>query len=187
MNVNELREQGRVPRVHGNGFIQVDLNEDGSQRLHVWDDDVPRQKVATPIHDHVFALVSYVLCGTLIHEEFDTIPEFDGRASHEVWSARREEGTQNTTLQPEGLLVRIESVQRLILQPESVYRFPALTYHQSGHVGTTATIMEKVNPPASGYGTPRVLVPRGKTPDNEFHRDGFDPEFLWSIIERAIG
>lgn len=185
MNVHELRERGCVPRVHGNGFIQVDLNKEGTQRLHVWDDDVPRQKVATPIHDHVFTLVSYVLCGTLIHEEFDTFPDYH-KPSHEVWEARREEGTQNTTLQPTQQCVRIESVQRLLLLPESVYRFPALTYHQSDHIGTTATIMEKVNPPGS-YGTPRVLVPMGKDPDNDFHRDNFDVRWLWQIIERAIG
>jgi hypothetical protein len=26
----------------------------------------------------------------------------------------------------------------------------------------------------------------GQEPDNEFHRDGFDPQLLWYLIEQAL-
>lgn len=185
MNVQELRERGCVPRVHGNGFIQVDLNKEGTKRLHVWDDDVPRQKVATPIHDHVFNMTSEVILGTLIHEVLLTHSDsFHG--THKVYRARREEGTQNTTLERVPGIVRLSTRERLILAEGSVYYFEAGRLHQTDHRGTTATIMEKIDAPA-GYGTPRVLVPKGEEPDNEFRRDNHDVRLLWQIIGKAIG
>jgi hypothetical protein len=45
--------------------------------------------------------------------------------------------------------------------------------------------MEKVNAPKE-YGRPRVLVEKGNEPDNDFHRDGFDPAELWPFIDQAL-
>jgi hypothetical protein len=171
--------------VHGNGFIQLDLDYEGTTRLHVWDKDVPRQKVATPIHDHVFALRSHVIAGTLIHEELETYTPSLFKPTHKVYRAQQEEGTQNTILVPDDGAVSLNVAERLVLGVGSVYTFPAWKLHQTDHVGLTATIMEKINAPQE-YGRPRVLVPIGSQPDNEFHRDGFDPEILWPFIERAL-
>jgi hypothetical protein len=171
------------PRVHGNGFIQLDLNEDGTRRLHVWHEDIPRQVVATPIHDHVFALSSHVICGTLIHEELEAVKDPEG--THRIFRAQQEAGSQNTILLPDEGLVRLEVVERLELPAGSRYTFPAWKLHQTDHRGLTATIMEKVNAPKE-YGRPRVLVEKGNEPDNDFHRDGFDPAELWPFIDQAL-
>lgn len=181
--LTQLAESGREPRVHGNGFVQLDLNDEGTQRLRVWDDDVPRQATYTGVHDHVFSMRSRVLVGTLIHTEYDYYPAIPG--SHEVYRARREKGTQNTTLVPEGLSVVLETKQKLVLGAGSIYTFPAHKLHESTPRGLTATLMEKFQAPVD-YGSPMVLVMNGYQPDNEFQRDGFDPEFLWSIIARAV-
>ena len=182
VNYEELRTSGKRPRVHGNGFIQLDLNDEGTRRLHIWDEDVPRQVVATPIHDHVFALRSSVLMGTLIHEELEPIEV--GQGTHKIYRAQQEEGTQNTILVPDDGEVLLKVEQRLCLAEGSIYTFPAWKLHQTDHVGLTATVMNKVNAP-SDYGRPRVLVRVGSEPDNDFHRDGFDQEFLWGYIERV--
>lgn len=180
----ELRATNRRPRVHGNGFIQLDLTEDGSTRLHVFDQDIPRQTVATPIHDHVFNMRSTVLCGTLIHEVLEPVPDEDG--THVVYKAQQEPGTQNTILKPSsGLPCLLEVEERLILGEGSVYLFPAGKLHQTDHRGTTVTIMEKVKATLD-YGRPRVLVPVGQEPDNAFHRDSFESEFLWQFIEKGL-
>jgi hypothetical protein len=185
----QVYESGAVPRVHGNGFIQVDLNNEGTRRLHVWHENLPRQKVATPIHDHVFDMQSTVILGTLIHEEFTWRRHPDG--DFLFYQARREEGTQNTTLQPALPLssgtvpVFIKRTQRLVMLPGSTYFFPSGRLHLSDHVGLTATIMEKINSP-SGYGSPRVLVPVGQEPDNEFHRDAHDVDMLWRYVAAAL-
>lgn len=182
ISYEELRASGKRPRVHGNGFIQLDLNDDGTKRLHIWDVDVPRQIVATPIHDHVFDLRSNVLFGTLIHEELEPVARTFG--THRIFRAQQEEGTQNTILVPDKGTVTLNVEQRLVLGAGSLYTFPAWRLHQTDHRGLTVTVMDKVNAPRD-YGRPRVLVPVGEAPDNEFHRDGFDQDYLWSFIERA--
>jgi hypothetical protein len=173
----------RIPRVHGNGFIQLDLTPDGKKRLHIWHDDIPRQEVATPIHDHVFDLKSDVLFGTLIHEELDAVEDPEG--THVVYRAAQVEGTQNTILLPDEGRVRLDVAQRLVLGTGSTYKFPAWHLHQTDYRGLTVTVMDKLNAPAD-YGRPRVLVEVGSEPDNDFHRDAFDPVMLWSIIERVL-
>ncbi len=52
------------PRIHGNGFIQVDLDE--LHRLHLWDVMIPRQSVDSSIHDHAFGFESRTLQGMLV-------------------------------------------------------------------------------------------------------------------------
>lgn len=180
---DELRELGNIPRVHGNGFIQLDLNEDGTSRLHVWHDEIPRQATPTPIHDHVFNLRSTVLTGTLIHEEF--LPGKTPLGTHRIYRAEQEEGTQNTILVPDEGNVNLYTTQRLVLGAGSIYTFAAGKLHLSDHVGLTATVMDKISAP-EGYGRPRVLVPVDSEPDNDFHRDGFDPETLWPFIKDAL-
>lgn len=180
IDVAELRAAGRRPRVHGNGFIQLDLNDAGTRRLHVWHDAIPRQVVATPIHDHVFDMRSTVLTGTLVHEELE--PRSSEYGTHKVYTAQQAAGTQNTILVPDAGLVSLDVVQRLVLGAGSIYTFPAGKLHTSGHHGLTATIMEKVNAPGD-YGRPRVLVTFGEEPDNDFHRDGFAEDTLWPFIE----
>lgn len=183
MNYQKLKSKGRVPRVHGNGFIQLDLNDEGTRRLHVWHEDIPRQAVATPVHDHVFDLRSIVLLGTLIHSEL--IPGNNTFGTHRIYRAEQEEGTQNTILVPDEGLVSLYISQKLVLGAGSIYTFPAGKLHQTDHVGLTATVMDKINAPAN-YGRPRVLVSVGKEPDNEFRRDNHDPEILWPFIEEVF-
>ena len=43
-----------TPRVHPNGFIQLDLNAEGTLRLHVWPDGpFPKQRSDSTIHEHI--------------------------------------------------------------------------------------------------------------------------------------
>ena len=63
-----IKDKGLIPRLHGNGFIQLDLN--GKDRLHVWHPDLPKQEFPTPIHDHKFSFKSHILYGELTHIEY---------------------------------------------------------------------------------------------------------------------
>src|SRR5512146_542220 len=61
------------PRVHGNGFIQLDITP--TVRLHLWGDArIPRQRVATTIHDHAFGFTSRVVLGSLNHRVVHLAP-----------------------------------------------------------------------------------------------------------------
>ena len=67
--VSRIRVDYNKPRVHPNGFIQLDLNQDASMRLHVWPDEseghVPCQETKTTIHDHKFDMQSMIVYGSL--------------------------------------------------------------------------------------------------------------------------
>lgn len=184
MHIDKLKATGRKPRVHGNGFIQLDLNDEGTKRLHIWDDSVPRQEVATPIHDHVFALRSNVILGTLVHEELEPLEDWD-YGTHRIYRARQEERTQNTILVPDKGLVQLTVVQHLVLGAGSIYTFPAGKLHQTDHYGLTATVMDKLHAPED-YGRPRVLVPKDSSPDNKFRRDEQDEDLLWDLISTVL-
>ncbi len=84
--------QGKVPRVHGNGFIQLDLTD--RTRLHVWHPSVPRQKVATQIHDHVFSFESCCIVGRLINVVYKFIELSPGDAMAEfcIYTSKVREG-----------------------------------------------------------------------------------------------
>src|SRR5690606_12254802 len=76
-----LRRHGQNIRVHGNRFIQIDLEGPGPQyrwgdeRVHIWSDLVPlAQRYGTPIHDHVFGFHSRILAGTLIDIRYKVAP-----------------------------------------------------------------------------------------------------------------
>jgi hypothetical protein len=188
LEYHEAYGRGNQLRVHGNGFVQFDLADDGSRRLHVWDESVPRQETATPVHDHVFAMRSTVLCGKLLHTELEALPprpHDTARSLYAVHEAVQEEGTQNTELRPTGEVVRLRHGRRLALHAGETYEFPAGRFHTSGHRGLTATVMEKVDAPA-GYGRPRVLVPLLGAPDNAFRRDGHDEGPLLALVGRAL-
>lgn len=185
---DRLRESGARPRVHGNGFLQLDLTPDvyGGQpgkRLHIWHSDLPRQATKSSIHDHVFDMESVILCGKLTHVEFtaDTTPE----GEYSVYYAEAQPETNNTILATHGHRVDLRVTGTEIYFPWTSYTFPAFELHDSFGDDYTATIITKTARVQSvGTGLPRVLVPYGEDPDNEFDREGFDPETLWPFVQK---
>jgi hypothetical protein len=164
----------------------LDLNPSGDQRLHVWSEQLPRQDVRSSIHDHVFGIRSHVICGTLINIHYDAVPcEPEDEGACDVLRAERIPGTQNTELRSSGEFVKLIETRRQRLPVGSTYTFPPFELHDTGFYGLTATIMGKVAAP-DGYGRPRVLVPVGDKPDNNFDREGFDPEDLWPFVDKAL-
>lgn len=180
--LSTLKASGMEPRVHGNGFLQLDLTP--TTRLHVWDEGLPKQTLRTSIHDHLFGINSTVICGALLHTEFDIEAVPFKNANYNVFVAEAQEGTNNTILVPTGESVILHKVASSLMLPGTSYYFPPFKFHDTDYrYGTTATIMEKVD---KQQGQSRVLVPLGGTPDNDFDREGFDPEELWPFVERAL-
>ena len=78
------RTADRRPRVHGNGFIQLDLTD--RRRLHVWGDHrIPRQSVPSTIHDHTFSFKSTIILGQLVHREIGIFPDTSGAYERELY------------------------------------------------------------------------------------------------------
>lgn len=184
MRIDELKKLGHQPRMHGNGFVQLDIGP--GVRLHVWPENwVPAQKVYTGIHDHAFSFRSIVMTGALSHRVYRRTDW--GTPTHQAYVAERIDG-EETCLVPDRVVGRCRLVQiseRVINRGESYY-FRAIELHASrpyNPCGPTATLMIKV-----GYiptYRPVVMCPLGQEPDNDYKRTGQPASMLWEIIEEA--
>ncbi len=185
--IDELRDTGNRPRVHGNGFIQLDLTD--RLRLHVWGQPmIPRQKVASTVHDHVFGFTSVCHVGRIINVNWRPTPSREG--NYRLWQVQPVETGNNTLLslmdEPPVKLAHVST--REITAGSTYYIFP-FWFHETLATEPSLTIIEKdddtlVQDPA-GY-RPRVCVPVGVEPDNKFSRDGHDEILLWNIIEGTL-
>lgn len=188
INLSEIRKHGDRPRVHGNGFIQLDLTE--LSRLHIWGDPrIPRQKVATPIHDHVFSFESQIIVGRITNTVYEL--HYDRQGEYRVYTPQIREG-EDTILMPTDTygnvsVAHVDKIEHGAFH--NCYDMPKGWFHESvASDGPAATIITKSGPTqAQGAGVkPRVLVPVGQQPDNEFNRYDADEDLLWRVIEETL-
>lgn len=189
MNIHEImqRSGGNVPRVHGNGFIQLDL--DPGRRLHIWGHpDVRRQVVDTGIHDHRFAFVSRVLVGRVMNVEwgavdYDFAPD-NVSVTHKIYAPEVRDG-EDTILRDTGHRVAAyPKFTRTVLVGQSYTMEPA-EFHETVTDRPSATLMRKTfeRPEL----TARVLVPVAQEPDNDFNRNSvMSTPRMWAIIEEVM-
>lgn len=185
----DWRQQHR-PRVHGNGFIQIDI--DDRRRLHVWGHpDIPRQRVASPIHDHLFDFTSETLVGRLVNVVYGTL--LDAQGEFEIFEPSIRQG-EDTVLAGTGrrINVYVSKTQMLSahrLSRPSSYRMERHVFHETFAPEPTITVMLKSGPTQAqgATGKPRVLVPFGVEPDNEFDRYACAaPSELWRIFDEVM-
>lgn len=188
--VRLARLAGENPRVHPNGFIQLDLERDGSRiaktRLHVWPDgnDIPKQDVATVIHDHRFDMSSQVLLGTIEHTLYQVTltPQTYANFTHEVYMAQYV--GKESKLYPTGVKVYAQKQFPTFAIDGDDYFQVRYTFHDTKWKELSATVIRK-DREDQNY-EPRVLVPIGQKPDNSFVRAEAPQELLWSYIDRVL-
>jgi hypothetical protein len=184
------RSTGKRPRLHPNGFIQLDLNE--YTRLHVWPDEkLPAQKTRHTVHDHVFDMVSVVLRGTMHNHVYHWSENKSGKyAAHRADDVIITTGLNNhkrvedTVLRPTGEVGDLVELHTDIVTEGNTYYLPAFYLHDSEADGLTATLMTKTR--VYKDRAPLVAVPRDVEPDNDFRRETIGQEPLWSWIEKAL-
>lgn len=194
MITDRLEKRDRVPRVHGNGFIQLDLED--NFRMHVWSPLLKgkAQKTYTPIHDHVFDMHSTIVYGTLVQVEYKEIYNSPGGPTHDVYVARRRD-REDTVLEKIGQSCSLKTVGCSVYSAHKVegeigrfYYFKARELHETmvPDGQTTITVIEKCYPKQERTYDPRVLCPVGMKPDNDFNRYQLDEEFLWKVIDTSM-
>lgn len=179
LRITREEREGPAPTIHPNGFIQLKLT--GGRRMHFWHPEIPRQKVGSPIHDHIFDMESEILLGKLFHREVFTQPDEQGY--YVVWAAVPVRDTE-TTLESTGVRVRADQGPEQELKPGDHYFFEAFRYHLTRDAVPAVSVILKKQEYKDHR--PRVLVPAGQKPDNSFTRDSFDPEFIEKLIMRVI-
>jgi len=154
-------------RVHGNGFIQIDIEP--GRRLHIWGDPrIPCQKVSTQIHNHRFGFVSTILHGVM-HNIRYTLHK---GTRFQLYEAVAREG-EDTALHPvEGCLVNVQDFEDAPLMVGDTYYMAPGGWHETTPYGLTVTLMMKTETHFDLKA--QVLCEVGKTPDNEFNRNDED-------------
>ena len=174
------------PRVHGNGFVQLDLTD--RQRLHIWGDPrIPRQSIPSTIHDHTFSFTSKVYVGQIVHREITLFPTPYATGAYEMYQAVTNKGEDTRLIKGEQRYDAIITAERL-LRVGDTYTFEARKFHETIAPWLCVTVIDKDGPTlAQGGPNPNVLVPFGLEPDNTFDRYQTRSDFLWEVIRDALG
>jgi hypothetical protein len=181
----EMFEENKVqPRVHGNGYVQLDLTP--RKRLHVWGDSrIPRQLVPSTIHDHTFSFSSIVLKGQIIHRCIELEENILG--GFQMYTAVTNIGEDTRLVINEKRFNAIIISEQLLKQGDA-YTFEKRKFHETIFPWACITIIDKDGPTLTQGGpNPNVLVPYGLRPDNAFNRHQVRTDKLWEIIWDAIG
>lgn len=189
-----LRKLGEKPRVHPNGFVQLDITP--KKRLHIWGHpDIPKQKVAMPIHDHVYGFRSLVLGGRLVNINYEADP--DGN-EFDIWQPKKHRGMGGGAIEPTGERCGIRPLSTEVVvakdNPDDgsptrhFYDMPPWVLHETFVPEPTITLIDKdgatldQNPDGPA---PKMLVPAGRDPD-VFSRFALDEAELWRIIDEVL-
>lgn len=172
-------------RVHGNGFIQLDV--DDRRRLHFWGHPrIPHQKTWTHIHDHCFCFKSQILKGSLVNivYELSVVDIGSDHSKYKIYDVRRVEGTENTILMDTGERRHIAAAFIDRHGAGAIYHMYVGDFHESVPLEPSVTMIEKIGPTLKQAGwSPLILVRDGQEPDNEFHRDTVATQHdLWQIV-----
>ena len=180
--VREVEKSGDRPRVHGNGFIQLDLQD--NRRLHVWGDyRIPRQIIPSPIHDHTFSFMSTIIKGQLVNRSMNV--RIDSGGGFDLYVAKINE-KEDTHLEKQSYRVSVEIQHEILMKAEQQYTFPAGAFHETVAPWKCVTVIDKVKSTKLPKPAARVLVPVGLEPDNTFNRYDADPKLLWQIIYESL-
>lgn len=178
-----LQEIGTDPRVHGNGFIQVNVFD--NERINFFGHPaIPRQSVASPVHSHRFGFWSEVFRGRLVNARyyFNEIGP-DGH-THRAYRLGRVEGEENTSLIATKRTGALMCFDVQLIQPTAfgsgTYRISAGAYHETFANEPTITHQRKM--PNTDL-DPLVFVPYGREPSNEWTRKELSEKQIWEIIE----
>lgn len=183
--IAEAHAEGKRPRLHPNGFIQLNLDHFGATRFHVWPEKpLEAQKTSHPIHDHSFAMESTILLGCLENRIYKTVPFDFERTGYTLWQAQRI-GANDTVLNPlGGGFYCLNLVEERQYKAGESYAMRDSMLHESVAHGLTATVMQKLTN-LSVY-NPIIAVPGDiAKPDNDYRRESVSPEILWEQITLA--
>lgn len=182
-DVVDAHNAGARPRVHGNGFVQLDLTD--RRRLHVWGDPrIPRQVTPSQIHDHTFSFTSQIIIGQLVHRVI--FVNRDPGGGYDLHKAVVRQGEDTQLVKEPGRFSATIVTEHLAVDG-SKYSFQAGQFHETVAPWLCVTVITKDGPTlAQGGPSPRVLVPAGLEPDNTFDRYQTPPDALWDIILQSF-
>lgn len=180
-----LRDRGTIPRLHPNGFIQLDLRD--GLRLHAWPGaPLPLPISCLPIRDQAYGFRSTVRCGALRNIVYATAPDPDG--DYLLWQVRHWTAQRRTSLPLLGDDARylLKVVSDETYGPGRTYRMQPFVFHATEVVGKAWAVVE-IDAHDSRRSA-RIAAPIGQVPDADDRREA-PPELeahLWDLIEGCL-
>lgn len=184
----KIIKSGEIPRLHGNGFIQLDIQEEDERyRMNIWSPVVSKyaQKVSTQIHSHSFGFLSAVIWGQFRHICFDLVAD-NINGSYHKYEPQVREGEDTILVKSDNLVYNVTPIMDCVMAKGSVYSFEPVFLHETRHNNTfTVTLMKKIK---KTNVTPIVMVLKNEEPDNEFNRYQSDDvlNILWEEVGKVF-
>lgn len=185
--IDELRASGRNPRFHGNGFVQLYL--DDRTRLHIWTPLLPpiRDHNAT-IHTHRYDIESSVILGVLKHTTINVSRTIGAGSTCRIIQLTGASEVRAKPGEVKSSPYRHSIRHEYHFTAGSRYTFEGGLFHDSenGHDDMTVTVFKKTSDDFADFAR-ILLVGTDKQPVH-----AFDPKYqpsqekLWEVIEYAI-
>lgn len=169
---------------HPLGFIVLKPHGNHEQlRLHIWPSgERHHANPCWPIHDHVWDMQSFVLCGSLTNHV--VAPIFDLEGSHQIYRVRYFDAC-TSALEAEGAAVSLRELDEKVIHASEFYSVPRDVFHRTtvDAQTLTATLVTTSN----SRGQPRV-VGSASAPDRvEFERELCDDQYVRERLDQVLG
>ncbi len=182
LTYEELRQSGNIPRIHPNGFIQLDLEK--NLRLHVWPTErLIAPAVDLPLHDHTFGFNSFVVKGSLGNIIYD-IERSDAGAYHLYHVMPYAATGTSSPLQKQEGAYDIRKTNEFWIDAGHAYHMDPFIFHETAIKEPSVTVIRII--PFDTSRPARVLCPATETPGPAFKRDAIAPDILWEYIKEAL-
>ncbi len=181
----KLKNGSYKPRIHPNGFIQLDITE--NIRLHVWPkENLIKDNIRLPMHDHTFGFDSFVMNGSIGNKIFDITKDQNG--TYNLYTVM-----PYVAIKKEGILEKsdgcysLHETKQFWTNAGESYHMDPFVFHESqlkqdAEIAVTAI---KILPFDKNMSA-RVLCPINETPIQSFQRDSIDQDTLWNYIEKGL-
>lgn len=175
----ELLKLEKGPRIHPNGFIQLDLDKE--HRLHVWPDEDLIPKNPAHIHDHTFGFESTVIKGSIANFDYNLLRGDAYHIYHVIPYAINQREEPMTKLS--NYTYDAKSVNHSMYNEGETWYMPPFMFHDVMWFGLAATII-KIGE-VTEHTTAKVLCPIDETPEEKFDRHNtLSTDELWAWIEK---
>src|SRR5688572_12499486 len=180
-NEADLRALPKGPRVHPNGFIQLDLAPD--ERLHIWTEEpLAVRPDGADIHDHTYDFDSEVLEGALRTIVYEVAPSATGDWKVIETMPYAATGHAGELWDADDARYDLHATEECVISAGGKYFFEKRQFHKSFPVGFTATRM-RIHPVDRTLSA-RLVTPASTPSPPTFYRNCVDPDLLWTEIKK---
>lgn len=123
-----------TPSWHALGFIHCQLykNDNGTLRLHIWPKNYRhKSEQKEKIHDHIFSLNSYVVCGEIKNLYYELVPHTSLNCVDKLQLYKVEYKENCSILAPTGKFFSPILSESNLIKSKEIYKIDRKVFHES--------------------------------------------------------